>query len=137
MRGDLSCGVHRVGAEAVARGPGSVPSRRAAMHEIELNLTVNGEPVLERVPPDMTLLTFLRDRLGLTGAKNGCSEGTCGACTVLVDGRPVRSCREKVEGLRGTVITTIEGLSRMEVPIPYRKRSLVRERLSVASVLRA
>lgn len=86
------------------------------MHEMKLNLTVNGEALAVHAPPEMTLLDFLRKRLGLTGAKNGCSEGTCGACTVLVDGRPVRSCRKKMQGLDGSSVTTIEGLSRDGIP---------------------
>ncbi|HUS70584.1 MAG TPA: molybdopterin cofactor-binding domain-containing protein [Anaerolineae bacterium] len=86
------------------------------MKEIELHLTVNGEPMAVRAPADMSLLNLLRERLGLTGAKNGCSEGTCGACTVLLDGHPVRSCRMKVQGLDGASITTIEGLSKDRKP---------------------
>ncbi|HUW97173.1 MAG TPA: molybdopterin cofactor-binding domain-containing protein [Anaerolineae bacterium] len=91
------------------------------MHEMRLNLTVDGEALAVHAPPEMTLLDFLRKRLGLTGAKNGCSEGTCGACTVLVDGRPVRSCRKKMEGLDGSSVTTIEGLSRDGNPHPLQK----------------
>jgi CO/xanthine dehydrogenase Mo-binding subunit/aerobic-type carbon monoxide dehydrogenase small subunit (CoxS/CutS family) len=89
-----------------------------AMQEIELNLTVNGDSLVVYAPPEMSLLDFLREKLGLTGAKNGCSEGTCGACTVLVDGQPVRSCRTKVQGLDGSYITTIEGLSKDGKPHP-------------------
>ncbi len=88
------------------------------MKSIELNLTVNGEPLVVQAPPDLSLLDLLRERLGLTGAKNGCSEGTCGACTVLLDGRPVRSCRTKVQGLDGSSITTIEGLCEDSAPHP-------------------
>jgi aldehyde oxidoreductase len=91
------------------------------MQDIELNLTVNEEAMVVQVPPDMTLLDFLRNRLGLTGAKNGCSEGTCGACTVLVDGRPVRSCRKKMKGLDGSSVTTIEGLSKGGKPHPLQE----------------
>jgi aldehyde oxidoreductase len=91
------------------------------MREIELSLTVNEKPMVVSVPPEMTLLDFLRTRLGLTGAKNGCSEGTCGACTVLVDGKPVRSCRKKMETLGGTSVTTIEGLSQDGEPHPLQE----------------
>jgi CO/xanthine dehydrogenase Mo-binding subunit/aerobic-type carbon monoxide dehydrogenase small subunit (CoxS/CutS family) len=91
------------------------------VEEIKLNITVNGEAMVAEVPPDLTLLGFLRETLGLTGAKNGCSEGTCGACTVLVDGRPVRSCRKKMEELQGASITTIEGLSRDGKPHPLQE----------------
>jgi aldehyde oxidoreductase len=91
------------------------------MHEIELNLTVNGETLAVQAPAGMTLLDFLRNRLGLTGAKNGCSEGTCGACTVLLDGRPVRSCRQKMESLDGRSVITIEGLSKDGSPHPLQE----------------
>jgi aldehyde oxidoreductase len=91
------------------------------MQEKKLNLTVNGEAMVVEAPPHMTLLDFLRNRLGLTGAKNGCSEGTCGACTVLVDGRPVRSCRKKMEGLDGSSVTTVEGLSSDGTPHPLQE----------------
>ena len=57
-----------------------------------------------------TLLTVLRDRLGLLGAKRGCNQGVCGACTVLVDGRPVRSCLSLAANCEGTRITTVEAL---------------------------
>jgi aerobic-type carbon monoxide dehydrogenase small subunit (CoxS/CutS family) len=62
--------------------------------------------------PDETLLEVLRDRLQLTGTKYGCGEGQCGACTVLLDGRAVRSCRVTVSAAAGKKITTIEGLER-------------------------
>jgi aerobic-type carbon monoxide dehydrogenase small subunit (CoxS/CutS family) len=62
--------------------------------------------------PDETLLEVLRDRLQLTGTKYGCGEGQCGACTVLLDGRAVRSCRVAVSAAAGKKVTTIEGLER-------------------------
>jgi CO/xanthine dehydrogenase Mo-binding subunit/aerobic-type carbon monoxide dehydrogenase small subunit (CoxS/CutS family) len=91
---------------------------REGVKEIELFLTVNGEHMAGSAPADMSLLDLLRETLGLTGAKNGCAEGTCGACTVLLDGRPVRSCRTKLQGLDGATITTIEGLSKNGSPHP-------------------
>jgi aerobic-type carbon monoxide dehydrogenase small subunit (CoxS/CutS family) len=63
---------------------------------------------------DETLLSVLRNRLGLTGTKYGCGEGQCGACTVLLDGKAVRSCRTKVSETAGARITTIEGLGRVQ-----------------------
>lgn len=71
-------------------------------------LTVNGTTA--SVPESMMLLTALRDSLGLTGAKPGCGEGACGACTVLLDGEPVRSCQRAVATAAGREVTTIEGL---------------------------
>src|SRR5450432_4482410 len=60
--------------------------------------------------PDRTLLAVLRDELDLTGTKYGCGEGQCGACTVLVNGQPTRSCLTRVATVAGKAITTIEGL---------------------------
>ena len=57
-----------------------------------IQLTVNGETVEAAVEPNRTLLQFLRDDLGLTGTKHGCGLGDCGACTVILDGKPVNSC---------------------------------------------
>ena len=74
-------------------------------------LRVNGQDQRVDVPGDMPLLWVLRDRLNLTGTKFGCGQGDCGTCTVLVDGRPQRSCILPVEGVEGKEILTIEGLS--------------------------
>jgi len=73
-------------------------------------LLVNGAEHRLEVPPDQSLLSTLRNNLDLTGAKYGCGEGQCGACTVLMEGRPVRSCRTPVSLAAGKKITTIEGL---------------------------
>ena len=75
-----------------------------------LVLNINGAERQVDAPPDEFLLYVLRDRLQLTGTKYGCGEGQCGACTVLLDGRPVRSCRTPVSQAAGKKITTIEGL---------------------------
>lgn len=78
-----------------------------------MRLTVNGTPHELDVEPEMPLLWALRDELGITGPKYGCGMGVCGACTVHVDGKPVRSCSTPV----GTVtkpVTTIEGLGSPE-----------------------
>ncbi len=76
-----------------------------------ITLVVNGETEELLVPSNMTLLHALRDHLGMTGTKNGCEAGECGACTVLVDGEPVNSCLVLAVELNGREITTIEGLS--------------------------
>lgn len=75
-------------------------------------LLVNGTRHALDVPPGTPLLTALRDHLDLTGAKFGCGEGSCGACTVLVGGRPVRSCITPLSAVSGRSITTIEGLEK-------------------------
>jgi xanthine dehydrogenase YagT iron-sulfur-binding subunit len=80
------------------------------MHE-EFALTVNGEPRVVHVEPRVSLLDALREHLDLTGAKKGCDQGTCGACTVWVDGRRVLACLTLAATCEGHEVTTIEGLS--------------------------
>lgn len=72
--------------------------------------SVNGVRQSIAAPKAMTLLAALRDHLELTGAKYGCGEGQCGACTVLLDGKPVRSCLLPVEAAAGKQVRTVEGL---------------------------
>jgi isoquinoline 1-oxidoreductase subunit alpha len=74
-------------------------------------LQVNGRPVDVDAPPETPLLWALRDTLGLTGTKYGCGIGACGSCTVLLEGRPVRSCQVTLAEAAGRRVTTIEGLS--------------------------
>lgn len=81
-----------------------------ALHRI--SLTVNGEYEIVDLPSNMTLLRMLREKLGLTGTKNGCAAGECGACTVLMDGEPVNSCMVLAVECDGAEIITVEGLSR-------------------------
>jgi len=81
------------------------------MKRLPLEITVNGEPYSLAVEPNRTLLELLRDDLDLTGAKEGCGEGVCGACTVLMDGNPVRSCLTLALQAAGSHITTVEGLA--------------------------
>jgi isoquinoline 1-oxidoreductase subunit alpha len=76
-----------------------------------MKLTVNGEAHDVSVPEDMPLLWVLRDVLGLSGTKFGCGMAQCGACTVLLDGQPIRSCVRPAAAVAGRTITTIEGLS--------------------------
>jgi isoquinoline 1-oxidoreductase alpha subunit len=73
-------------------------------------LTINGEPKSFDAPADMPLLWVLRDILGMTGTKFGCGIAQCGACTVHIDGKPVRSCVLPVGAVRDRPITTIEGV---------------------------
>jgi len=80
-----------------------------AFHKI--TITVNGETDIVEVPSNMTLLHMLREKLALTGAKNGCAAGECGACTVLLNGEPVNSCMVLAVECDGAKITTIEGLA--------------------------
>jgi aerobic-type carbon monoxide dehydrogenase small subunit (CoxS/CutS family) len=86
----------------VFRGPGPVP----------LNLRVNGQDYHVSVEPRRTLLSVLREELGLIGTKLGCGEGSCGACTVLLDGETVYACLTLAIECEGHTVRTIEGLSR-------------------------
>lgn len=76
-----------------------------------INIVVNGEPHEVAVNTEQTLLEVLREELGLTGTKKGCNQGECGACTVLVEGKPVSSCLVLAVSVNGKSIATIEGLS--------------------------
>jgi len=78
---------------------------------VTISLNVNGEQISSSLPPETTLLRFLREELRLTGTKNGCSTNHCGACTVLVNGRATKSCLLRVARLNDAEIVTIEGLS--------------------------
>jgi isoquinoline 1-oxidoreductase alpha subunit len=73
--------------------------------------TINGKPVQAASPPDTPLLWVVRDELGLTGTKFGCGIAQCGACTVHIDGAPMRSCSVPIAAVAGKAVTTIEGLS--------------------------
>ena len=76
-----------------------------------IRFNVNGKPQNAEAPPDMPLLWYLRDILGMTGAKFGCGMALCGACTVHVNGSAVRSCVTTVGSIAGKDVTTVEGLS--------------------------
>jgi carbon-monoxide dehydrogenase small subunit len=79
--------------------------------KVAIDLTVNGERHQLEVEPQTTLLEFLRERLHLTGTKEGCGTGDCGACTVLVEGNPVNSCLTLAVDANGCHVITIEGLA--------------------------
>ena len=78
---------------------------------MKVDFTVNGKAVSVDVPGQMPLLWVLRDSLNLKGTKYGCGEGQCGACTVHLRGRAVKSCQVEVQTVAGAAVTTIEGLS--------------------------
>lgn len=80
-----------------------------SLHRI--NLTVNGSKEQVDVPSNWTLLQMLREKLAVTGTKNGCSAGECGACTVMLDGEPVNSCMVLAVECNGAVVITVEGLA--------------------------
>jgi carbon-monoxide dehydrogenase small subunit len=79
-----------------------------------IHFKLNGEPIQIEVEPNLTLLQVLRDELELTGTKEGCGMGECGACTVLLNGKAVNSCIFPVMEVDGKNITTIEGLADVE-----------------------
>lgn len=82
------------------------------MNRFDITVTVNGEKYKRTVAAHETLLQFLREDLMLTGTKDGCSEGECGACTVLLDGKPVNSCLVLAVEADSRDVLTVEGLSR-------------------------
>ena len=92
------------GAEVKVYGPGKVP----------LNLSINGKSYTAQVEPRVTLLEALRNELDLTGAKRVCDRATCGACTMIVDGKPVYSCTVLAIEAQGKSISTVEGLMQGE-----------------------
>ena len=77
-----------------------------------ITLVVNGDPYEVLAKPSDTLLYVLREKLGFTGAKHGCDTGKCGSCTVLLDGKPIRSCLIFAISVRNREMTTIEGLAK-------------------------
>ena len=88
---------------------------------INVTLKVNGEEYEVSVPPNKTLLDVLRDRLGLLEVKCGCNEGGCGACTVLLNGKPIYSCLMLAVQAEGKAITTIRGLAKYGELHPLQK----------------
>ena len=86
-----------------------------------MNITVNGQTHSVDIDPSTPLLYVLSDDLALRGPKFGCGLGQCGCCTVLIKGRPVRSCITPVSSVAGSEITTLEGLGTIERPHPIQK----------------
>ena len=91
------------------------------MQEMEINLTVNKKKYTLKVPVNITLLDVIRERLHLTGTKEGCGKGECGACTILFNGRNVNSCLILAPQADGAEITTIEGIGSLEHLHPLQK----------------
>jgi carbon-monoxide dehydrogenase small subunit len=97
---------------AAAKAPGKVPPRNGGFISMKLSFTLNGKPVaLDEVPGEISLLELLRGRLGLSGTKEGCGVGECGACSVLIDGKVVNSCLTGAWQVLGPEVTTIEGIA--------------------------
>ena len=92
------------------------------MNKSIVSFTLNGEPVDVLADDNTTLLDLLRDRIGLTGTKKGCEEGECGACTVIIDDRPVNSCITLARDVEGCSVITIEGLSQNGVLTPIQQQ---------------
>lgn len=90
-----------------------------AMHQI--TLTINNETEIVDVPSNMTLLQMLRDKLALTGTKNGCNAGECGACTIMLNGEPVNSCMVLAVECDGAEVITVEGLAKDGVLDPVQQ----------------
>ena len=101
MHSDVSLPTRDGAGPVRTRGPASAP----------VTLNVNGESVVVVIVPRVSLLDALREHLGLTGSKKGCDQGTCGACTVWVDGRRVLACLTLAAVCEGREVTTIEGLA--------------------------
>ena len=91
----------------------------------EIHVTINDEPEQVDVPANMTLLRMLREKLALTGTKNGCAAGECGACTVLLNGEPVNSCMVLAVECDGARIVTVEGLASDEQLDPIQQTILI------------
>ena len=92
--------------------------------KLHIETTINGEPAEYLCEPHETLLSVLRNGVGLTGTKEGCSTGDCGACSVLLDGRLVPSCLVLAPEAQGRTVTTIEGLARGDRLHPLQQKFL-------------
>src|ERR1700747_2649379 len=96
----------------IASSRRSMPAWHACGRLAMATLNINGETKTADVPDDMPLLWVLRDVLGMTGTKFGCGIAQCGACTVHLDGRPIRSCQMPASAVGDRAITTIEGVGK-------------------------
>jgi carbon-monoxide dehydrogenase small subunit len=94
------------------------------MKKLHVSATVNGEPTEFLCEPQQSLLDVLRDECGLTGTKEGCGSGDCGACSVILDGRVVDSCLVLAAEVEGSTITTVEGLAQGDALHPLQRQFL-------------
>jgi len=88
----------------------------------KFNFTINGKPVTVEVEPEMMVLDVIREVLNLTGTKHGCDNSTCGTCTILVNGKAVKSCNLPVKRIEGAEVITVEGLAKGTELHPVRNR---------------
>ena len=91
-----------------------------------LSFTLNGEPVEVLCAENRSLLDLLRDDMGLTGTKKGCEEAECGACTVMIDGRPINSCATLAMEVEGCEVVTIEGIAKNGKLSPVQEKFIER-----------
>ncbi len=101
----------------------------AASGKTMVSATINGEPVEFLCEPHQSLLSCLRNILGLTGAKEGCNDGNCGACSILLDGRLVNSCLVLGVEIEGREVTTVEGLADWQGLHPLQKAFIAEDAL--------
>jgi nicotinate dehydrogenase subunit A len=94
-----------------------------------ITLTVNGNPYSTDIEPETPLLYILQDNLQLNGPKFGCGIAQCGACTVLLDGKPIRSCVTPMSAANGREVTTIEGLGTVDHPHPIQQAFIAEQAL--------
>lgn len=92
--------------------PPLLPAQHGDIYQMKIHFNVNGTAQNPDVDPEMPILWVLRDVVGLTGTKFGCGKGLCGACTVHLDGKPIRSCSTPISEAGGKSLTTIEGLAK-------------------------
>ena len=88
---------------------------------MKIELTLNGKPTALELPPMMRLIDALRGPLGLTGTKEGCGEGECGSCTILLDGEPVNACLVVIGQCHGRTVMTVEGLGDAQHLLPLQR----------------
>jgi nicotinate dehydrogenase subunit A len=115
------------GATAVVAGAAAVAAAKARLFESGLHITVNGSDHQVQADPNTPLLYVLRNEVGLTGLRFGCGLAECGACTVQLDGKAIRSCVTKVSQASGKAVTTLEGLGTEANPSKLQKAFIAQQ----------